>query len=99
MHHLRSLALVGGLPDAWFAGPILPHEVARDDARRWVDAQLVPHPVPEGAACGRRLGSEAVHHPRGAARRHGLDAWPPSWPLAVRVKVSSRDGYTIEKLT
>ena len=44
------LALVGGLPDAWFADPILPPDVARDEVRRLVDAQLVPLPLAEGRA-------------------------------------------------
>ena len=38
------LALVGGLPEPWFADPILPPDVARDEVRRWVDARLVPTP-------------------------------------------------------
>jgi hypothetical protein len=44
------LALVGGLPDAWFTEPVLPPDVARNEVRRWVDAQLVPLPLAEGLA-------------------------------------------------
>ena len=42
------LALVGGLPDAWFTEPILSPDVARDEVRRRVDAQLIPLPLAEG---------------------------------------------------
>ena len=94
------LALVGGLPDAWFADPILPPDVARDEVRRRVDAQLVPLPLAEGRAV------RDWEARRAATREALLDtlglrgAWPPSWPLRVRVKETlRRDGYTIEKLT
>lgn len=49
MYHLPiTLARVGGVPDAWFAGPMLPPEAAREEVRCRVDAQIVPHPVPAG---------------------------------------------------
>ena len=99
------LALVGGLPEPWFADPILPPDVARDEVRRWVDARLVPTPPAEGRAGDDR----AVHlweDRRAAVREALLDvtglrgAWPPTWPLDVRVKqILRREGYTIEKLT
>ena len=60
------LALVGGLPDAWFTEPVLPPDVARDEVRRWVDAQLVPLPLAEGPR-GPRLGGSARRDTRGAA--------------------------------
>jgi hypothetical protein len=44
------LAPVGDLPDAWFTEPVLPPDVARDEVRRWVDAQLVPLPLAEWLA-------------------------------------------------
>ena len=51
MHQLAIvLALIGGLPDAWFTDPILPPDVARDEMRRWVDAQLIPLPLADGKA-------------------------------------------------
>lgn len=101
MAHLAIvLALVGGLPDRWFTEPVLPPDVARNEARRWVDAQLVPIPFPEG---------RSIRHweaQRTSVREALLDilglrgVWPPSWPLRVHVKETlRRDGYTIEKLT
>ena len=94
------LALVGGLPDAWFTEPVLPPDVARNEVRRWVDAQLVPLPLAEGLAV------RDWEARRTATREALLDtlglrgAWPPSWPLRVQVKETlRRDGYTIEKLT
>ncbi len=99
------LALVGGLPEPWFADPILPPDVARDEVRRWVVARLVPPPPAEGRAGDDR----AVHlweARRAAVREELLDvtglrgAWPPTWPLNVRMKQTlRREGYTIEKLT
>src|SRR5262245_57865621 len=93
------LALAGGLPDSWFTEPVLPPDVAREEVRRWVDAQLVPLPLPEGR-------SVRDWEARRAAVREALldilglrEVWPPSWPLRVRVKETlRRDGYTIEKL-
>jgi hypothetical protein len=94
------LSLVSGLPDAWFTEPVLPPDVARNEVRRWVDAQLVPLPLAEGLAvrdweARRTTTREALLDTLGLR-----GAWPPSWPLRVRVKeVLRRDGYTIEKLT
>jgi hypothetical protein len=100
VHLAIDLALVGGLPDAWFTDPILPPDVARDEVRRWVDAQLIPLPLAEGRS------SRDWEARRAAIREALLDilglrgAWPPSWPLQVRVKETlRRDGYSIEKLT
>src|SRR5262245_5310944 len=101
MDHLAIvLALLGGLPDAWFTDRILPPDVARDEVRRWVDARLTPLPLPEGRTV------RDWEARRAAIREDLLDilglrgAWPPSWPLRVKVKESlRRDGYTIEKLT
>jgi hypothetical protein len=94
------LALVGGLPEGWFAEPVLPPDVARDEVRRWVDSQLVPLPLAEG------LGVRDWEARRTATREALLDilglrgAWPPSWPLRVQIKETlRRDGYRIEKLT
>src|SRR4051794_34938504 len=98
MDHLAIvLALVASLPDAWFAEPVLPPDVARDEVRRRVDAQLVPLPLAE---------DQTVHDweaQRAATREALLDiiglrgAWPPPWPLRLRVKGTlRRDGYTIE---
>ena len=94
------LALVGGLPDAWFTEPILSPDVARDEMRRRVDAQLVPLPLEKGLTV-------RVWEARRLAIREALldilglrGVWPPPWPLRVQVKRSlRRDGYTIEKLT
>ena len=96
------LAPAGGLPEAWFTEPVLPPDVARNEVRRWVDAQLIPLPLPlaEGLAV------RDWEARRTATREALLDilglrgAWPPSWPLRVQVKETlRRDGYTIEKLT
>src|SRR4051812_41711212 len=101
MNHLAiALALIGSLPDAWFTDPILPPDVAKNEVRRWVDAQLIPLPLAEG-------GSVHDWETRRAATREALldviglrGDWPPSWPLRVQVKETlRRDGYTIEKLT
>jgi len=94
------LALVGNLPDAWFTEPILPPEAAREEMRRWVDAQLTPLPFAEGTTV-------ADWEARKAATREALldvlglrGVWPPNWPLKVENKGSlQRDGYRIEKLT
>jgi hypothetical protein len=95
-----ALALVGGLPDAWFTEPLLPRDVARDEVRRWVDAQLIPLPLVEGRDV------RTWEARRAAIRKELLEilglrgAWPPTWPLRVHVKEKlRRDGYTIEKLT
>lgn len=94
------LALATGLPDAWFTEPILAPDVARDEVRRWVDAQLIPLPPAS------RQGVRDWEARRAAIRAELLeilglrDAWPPPWPLRVQVKEKlRRDGYTIEKLT
>ena len=101
MNHLALVfALVAGLPDAWFTDPILPPEWARNEVRRWVDAQLTPLPLPE-------RGAVRDWEARRAAIRDALldilglrGAWPPPWPLRVQVKETlRRDGYAIEKLT
>ena len=101
MDHLAFvLALLGGLPDAWFTDRILPPDAARDEVRRRVDAQLTPLPLPEGRTVrdweARRAGiREELLDILGLRR-----AWPPSWPLRVQIKETlRRDGYRIEKLT
>ncbi len=99
MNHLTIvLALIGGLPDTWFADPILPLESAQNEMRRWVDAQLKPIPLE-----GRTV--QSWEHQRTAIRDELLDVlglrdiWPPPWSPRVRVKETlRRDGYTIEKL-
>jgi cephalosporin-C deacetylase-like acetyl esterase len=92
--------MVGGLPDAWFSEPILSPDVARDEVRRRVDAQLVPLPLEKGLTV-------RVWEARRLAIREALldilglrGVWPPPWPLRVQIKGSlRRDGYTIEKLS
>ena len=74
------LALVGVLPDTWFTEPILSPDVARDEVRRWVDAQLVPLPLAKGLTV-RDWGARRL-----AIREALLDilglrgVWPPPWP-------------------
>jgi dienelactone hydrolase len=101
IHNLAFVfALIGNLPDAWFAEPILPPETAREEMRRWVDAQLTPLPFSEGTTV-------ADWEARKASTREALldvlglrGVWPPKWPLKIEMKGTlQRDGYRIEKLT
>jgi len=91
-------AVMGALPDRWFTEPILPLEEARNEVAHFVDAQLVPIPLPENLAQWEER-KEAIR--AALLEATGLrGVWPPAWPLNVRVKdILERDGYRIEKLT
>ena len=102
MDHLPIvLSLVGGLPDAWFTEPDPP--ARRGPGRGPTLGRRPARPAP---ARGRAARSATGRLGGRRSREALLDilglrgAWPPSWPLRVRVKETlRRDGYTIEKLT